>query len=139
MSRSSASRTMTPSRASSTSTRRRALLTPSKKMPVPAAAISNPADVQRVGQSFADRGTCRARRFHAVEHVEAGELDRLETRFPEAQLHRGLVDGGIGERNNDVGTDQDGGGQNFRELAFTDPCFESADERKHNDCTDRKD
>src|SRR5947209_14000588 len=138
MSRSSASRTMTPSRASSTSTRRRALLTPEKKMRVPAAAISDPADIQRVGQSFAHRRTCRTRRFHAVEHVEAGELDRLETRFPEPQLHGGLVDGGIGERNNHVGADQDARGQEFGELAFTDPDFKSAIECKHDGCTNYK-
>src|SRR4051812_1540340 len=125
MSRSSASRTTTPSRASSTSTARRALVTPSKKMPVPAAAISDPADVQRVGQSFADRRTCCTDGFHAVEHFQPGEFKRLEARFPEPQLHGGLVDSGIGERNNDVGADQDGGGQKFGYLALADPDFDA--------------
>src|SRR5437763_92503 len=78
MSRSSASRTTTPSCASSTSTRRRALLTPSKKMPVPAAAISNPADVQRVGQSFGDHGDHRPADAQHRNHESWGDARRLD-------------------------------------------------------------
>ena len=107
---SSASRTTTPSGESSTSTGRRALVAPSKKMPVPAARHAQiPPTLSASASPSPTAELAAPAALDAVKHINARQLDRLETCLPEAQSHRRLVDRRIGERNNDIGADQDRG------------------------------
>src|SRR4051794_31682028 len=101
-SRPSALRTCRASGKSSTNASCRALVVPSKKMPRPDVTVSQPADVERVGQTFAERRAGPAFCFHLFEDGQARQIERLESHAPQSELHGDLVDGGEAKRHQDV-------------------------------------
>ena len=99
-----------PSEASSTSTGRRALVAPSKKMPVPASRHRQiPPTFRASARPSPTAELAPPAAFTRSSDLKAGKLDRLEAALPQPQPHGRLVDGRIGERNDHIGGDQDRG------------------------------
>src|SRR6185437_15116078 len=100
-----------PAPASVTVTFCRVLVMPSKKMP--SLVMSVTADVESVGESFAQRLAWSAGGCDPIERSEARQLQRFHAQLPKREFHGRAVDRRIAERDDHVADEQDSRRQDF--------------------------